>query len=328
MCWRMTIAARRSLTRSPKADRSVARAQAFRREHPAGQRRSVLFVEVSARAIHSKGRVQGTRWAHVVADPCRSVPQTCVAPRVMRDRPRAGRPQARPRWGVKAVVLLMHILVVAGLIRAFTPDFVARVSRSVTQAFTIEAPLPPSPTPAPSTQSPSSAAPRDEGVAAAAGRRADPREAAVPPAKVIVRPTQAPPVPGQGRENAAGAAAQGEGTGASGSGLGTGAGRRGAGQGGGGRSSPTVKIAGDINSARDYPRAGRDRRIGSSVIIDISVGKDGRVSECRVVQPSGDPEADRITCALATQRFRFRPALDNEGNPVEAVFRWRQRWFY
>jgi protein TonB len=35
-----------------------------------------------------------------------------------------------------------------------------------------------------------------------------------------------------------------------------------------------------------------------------------------------------ITCRLAEERFRFRPSLDNQGNPVEAMYGWRQRWFY
>ncbi|WP_245892858.1 TonB family protein [Novosphingobium guangzhouense] len=89
-----------------------------------------------------------------------------------------------------------------------------------------------------------------------------------------------------------------------------------------------MKIAGDINSARDYPRAGRDLRVGASVTIDLTVGRDGRVTSCRVIQPSPDPQADRITCDLATRRFRFRPATDSGGNQVEALYRWRQRWFY
>ena len=43
--------------------------------------------------------------------------------------------------------------------------------------------------------------------------------------------------------------------------------------------------------------------------------------------PSPDPEADAITCRLATERFVFRPRLDDAGNPAVGIFRWRQRWF-
>lgn len=234
------------------------------------------------------------------------------------------------RWVIVAAVLLIHVAAVVGLVRAFTPDFAADVARSVTRAFTISAehPVPSPPVPSASPE-PVSAGPRDEGAAAAAGRKATPRPVAAPTAPVVIRPTQAPPIAaGEGLEDAAGAAVQGEGTGAAGAGSGTGSGLGGDGTGAGGSASPTVKIAGDINSARDYPRTGRDLRAGTSVTIDLRVGIDGRVASCRVVRPSPDSEADRVTCDLATRRFRFRPAKDPKGNTVEAVYRWRQRWFY
>jgi protein TonB len=116
-------------------------------------------------------------------------------------------------------------------------------------------------------------------------------------------------------------------TGAAGAGTGTGSGAGGNGQGGGGGSA-AVKIAGDINSARDYPIASRDLRIGDHVVIALTVGTDGRPSACRVVRASRDPEADAITCRLAMARFRFRPATDAAGQPVIATYGWQQRWFY
>lgn len=231
----------------------------------------------------------------------------------------------RTRWTVVVLVTLMHVGLVAGLIRAFTPDFAATAADVVIRAFTIPAPPPQRPAPAPSEKV---AAARTEGAAGAAGRRAKPREIAASPVKIAIKPTQAPPVQGRGEENASGVRDVGAGTGASGAGHGTGAGTGGIGQGGGGTGSPTVKIEGDINSARDYPRASRDLRIGASVTIELAVGSDGQVKGCRIVQPSPDPDADRITCALATSRFRFRPARDALGNPVRAMYRWRQRWFY
>ena len=93
-------------------------------------------------------------------------------------------------------------------------------------------------------------------------------------------------------------------------------------------SSP-VKIAGDINDARDYPvpPGGREIRRGHHVIVHMTVGTDGRARNCRIVEPSPDPEADRITCRLAEERFRFRPARDEDGNPVAAPYGWRQDWF-
>jgi protein TonB len=236
------------------------------------------------------------------------------------------RPAGRTRIGVFVGVALLHVIVIAALVRAFTPDFAASVVDSVTHAFIVSVdPVPVEPAPSPS---PEAVAPEPEGAAAAPGKKARPREAAAPKAKIAIKPTQAPPVAGTGRDNASGARAEGEGTGASGQGQGTGAGAGGSGQGGGGAVSPPVKIAGEINSAKDYPRESRDLRVGTDVVVALTVGTDGRVKACRVVRQSPDPRAGEITCQLATKRFRFRPALDAAGRPVEAVFGWRQRWFY
>jgi protein TonB len=59
----------------------------------------------------------------------------------------------------------------------------------------------------------------------------------------------------------------------------------------------------------------------------LTVGTDGRVRSCRIHKPSPDAEADAITCRLARERFRFRPATDRAGNPIESEFGWQQRWF-
>ena len=89
----------------------------------------------------------------------------------------------------------------------------------------------------------------------------------------------------------------------------------------------TQKIAGEINAARDYPRAGRDARIGDYVIVYMTVGTDGRAHNCRVQRPSRDPQADALTCRFAEERFRFTPATDSAGNRVASTYGWRQRWF-
>lgn len=235
------------------------------------------------------------------------------------------RTDPRTRWTVVAIVILIHVGLVIGLIRAFTPQFPTAVANSVTRVFTVAIPAPP-PKPAPP---PGAASAEGKGSAGASGRKAKPRaDLPAPPAKVAIGPLRAPPVQGHGDRDASGGRDRETGSGASGVGQGVGSGTSGVGQGGGGVGTQTVKIAGDINSARDYPRASRDLRIGASVTIDLAVGVDGRVKACHVVQPSPDAEADRITCELAISRFRFRPATDSLGNPAQAIYRWRQRWFY
>lgn len=227
---------------------------------------------------------------------------------------------------------MFHIVLALVLVRVFAPGVAAPAIGALNDALTVTLLPQPAPLPEPQVLPPPSKpqqakAPGDEGAAAPAGKRAKPKDTAVPKAPIVVEPTVAPQVAGHGDEVVAGAADAGSGTGAGGLGQGTGAGRRGSGQGGGGAVRPTVKIAGDINSARDYPRATRDLRIGHSVVIDLGVGVDGRVSACRVVRASPDPDADRITCDLARARFRFRPATNAAGEAVAATFRWQQRWF-
>ena len=158
------------------------------------------------------------------------------------------------------------------------------------------------------------------------GKKAVPKEVSAPKPKIAIAKQAAPPVSSTGSAVTSGARDTGQGTGAGGEGSGTGSGTGGKGQGSGG-GTPLQKIAGEINSARDYPRETRDLRDGSQVIIALTVGADGRVKGCRIVTPSRDPEADRITCRLATERFRFRPATDAAGNAVSSIYGWRQEWW-
>lgn len=174
------------------------------------------------------------------------------------------------------------------------------------------------PSPAPQAEpKPQAAAPKG-----AAGDKAVPRPVAAPKPVVALRSIVAPPVAGSGAAQSSGASS-GVGTGAAQSGDGGGAGGSGNGQGGGG---PAVKIAGAI-TVRDYPREGREARIGDYVIVAITVGVDGRPAACRIHRPSRDPAADALTCRMVMERFRFNPARDGAGRPVESVFGWKQSWF-
>ncbi|MBC2653332.1 TonB family protein [Novosphingobium aerophilum] len=232
----------------------------------------------------------------------------------------------RVRLGVALLVAGLHSLAILGLIRAFAPDLAGRAIDAVVSTFAVEAPRSPEPRPPEPSPPPKSSAPTPAGQAAPAGRRAVPRATVTPPPRItLAPPVAAPPVAATGTADTSGARDQGAGTGAGGEGSGTGRGTAGTGQGGG---SAAVKIAGEINSARDYPIATRDLRIGDRVIVAITVGTDGRPSACRVVRPSRDAQADAITCRLALARFRFRPATDGAGTPVVSVFGWQQRWFY
>lgn len=182
---------------------------------------------------------------------------------------------------------------------------------------------PPPPTPSPVPTSPPAGA---EGPSA---KRAQPKPIVAPPAHIPNRAATAAPVASTGDATRSGADSAGTGTSGGTAGTGTGSGGSGDGNGSafGAGSSRAVKIAGDITATRDYPARTRSARIGTSVIVVLTVGTDGRVLGCRIHQPSPDTEADTITCRLARERFRFRPATNRAGNPIESEFGWRQRWF-
>lgn len=233
--------------------------------------------------------------------------------------------RSNPSWTTLVLVVALHVLAIVGLIRAFAPDLPAALVERAASLASVTIDLPPPPEPA-TVPEPSPVL--EDGAAAPEAPRATPRPVLAPrPPVTIPRTTVAPPAISTGTANEVGAGQLGTGTGAGGDGSGTGSGTEGTGV--GAAISPPVKIAGEISDARDYPipPGGREIRRGHHVIVHMTVGIDGRASNCRVVQPSPDPEADRITCRLAEQRFRFRPARDASGNPVAAPFGWRQDWF-
>lgn len=232
------------------------------------------------------------------------------------DRRKSGRDRVLPA----TLALCFHLLVLWGVIHGFG-GVPARTGSEAdpftTQTFDV--PLDkPSPTPAPT-------APEPAGASGEEGRKAKPKPV-IARSRIPSRPEPAPPVASTGNDDRSGAASQGQGTGGGGEGMGTGSGASGSGS-GGGLARKAEKIAGDIRSTRDYPVKSQQERIGKRVVILLDVSAEGLVTGCRVWRASGVPEADAVTCRLATTRFRFRPATDAEGQPIASTYGWEQRWF-
>ena len=226
------------------------------------------------------------------------------------------------KLGVALLVAGLHVLLILALIRAFTPQFAARLVDTVVATFSVTVTTPPMPDPPPPPK-----APEPAGKSGTEGKRAVPRAAVALPTKLPISKVPAPKASSTGSADNSGAGTKGAGTGAGGPGSGTGSGTGGNGQ-GGGAAAKAVKIAGDINSARDYPIATRDLRISDYVIVAITVSGDGRPTGCRIARPSKDAQANSITCQLALKRFRFKPATDASGKPVTSVYGWKQSWYY
>jgi periplasmic protein TonB len=84
---------------------------------------------------------------------------------------------------------------------------------------------------------------------------------------------------------------------------------------------------GDWFPQDSYPGAALARGAEGRVSVTVSIGVDGRVSDCRVVSSSGDSDLDNATCRLAKRNGRFKPALDRDGHPVPSTTTLRNvRW--
>ena len=76
----------------------------------------------------------------------------------------------------------------------------------------------------------------------------------------------------------------------------------------------------------DYPAAAIRAEAQGTTTIRMSVGADGRVSGCTVTRSSGNSSLDSTACNLATRRFRFTPAQDENGNNVAGSATRSIRW--
>ncbi|GAA0441700.1 MULTISPECIES: energy transducer TonB [Sphingomonas] len=230
--------------------------------------------------------------------------------------------EGRHRIASALAVLLLH----AGLgIALVTALGVAPESKFDDGLLTFDLPAP-APPPPPTVQ-PVPQPERKSGTAAPANRHARPVELVAPPVPLLVPPPiVAAPIAGPGPDPAAGAAPlAGPGTGAGGVGQGTGSGTSGNGTGSGG-GSPARLLRGAIRDS-DYPRAARRARVEGSVTVGFTVDAAGRPTGCAVTRSSGSAELDATTCRLIEARYRYAPARDGAGQPVEELRGWRQDWW-
>jgi protein TonB len=212
--------------------------------------------------------------------------------------------RAKAIAGVVAVHVALAFVILSGL-------NVRMVQRAVEQLTTIninEPPPPPPierPKPAPKPQ----AMKKPEGAAA---KRAEPSPVVAPQPKLPVpSPIPAAKIAGTGNATTSGAAAA--------AGTGTGAGGTGNGRGGGGyadysRFTPARLVR---NLTRgDYRALAAGRMPTGRAMVSLRVEPNGQAANCRVLRSSGDPYVDAGLCPLITQRLRFLPALDDQGQPI------------
>jgi TonB family protein len=80
-------------------------------------------------------------------------------------------------------------------------------------------------------------------------------------------------------------------------------------------------------SSADYPANSIHGEEGRSTVA-LTIGRDGRASQCGLVRSSGYHALDQAACRGLMRRARFRPANDRDGQPIETevirevVWRW------
>lgn len=95
------------------------------------------------------------------------------------------------------------------------------------------------------------------------------------------------------------------------------------------RVSQAAGAKGDENSwisQDDYPPSAlREEKEGTSVIA-WTINTQGRVEGCHTVQTSGSSDLDDAACRALTRRGRYKPAQDQNGNPIATTKSRRVRW--
>ncbi len=232
-------------------------------------------------------------------------------------------PDRRSRAAAAAAAVALQLIVGWVLVFGLSGRIATTLTRDIAVFDVAPPPAPPPKPPVPVHH----AARKAAGAAAPPHARATPTPVVVPPPVVVLPPPPAPviaaPVAATGSDSAAGAADAGQGTGAGGEGNGRGAGSGGDGTGAGG--TPARFLRGRITD-RDYPEAARRAGVDGSVTTRYLIDEHGRIARCYVAQSSGDQTLDATTCRLAIERFRFAPARDATGRPVEDTIYEEHRW--
>jgi protein TonB len=232
----------------------------------------------------------------------------------------------RHRGAAAVGVALLHALLGYALLIGLRGDFRPQAEPQSVKLITLEE-LPPPP---PVVSIPDKPTQTEEGAAAPPSRKANPSPVVAPPSPLPVPPIlptveKALPVPPGSDPSAGVSTVDGVGSGAGGEGMGSGSGGSGTGSGGGG-ARRAERIAGALAN-RDYPRAALRTRAQGSVSVRYTVRADGAVEDCRITRSSGHPELDDTTCRLIERRFRYRPALDRSGRPVETTESKSYDWY-
>ena len=95
------------------------------------------------------------------------------------------------------------------------------------------------------------------------------------------------------------------------------------------RVSQAAKARGNLValfSNDDYPASALRNEEQGTTAVRLTIGSDGRVSDCSITASSGSSSLDNATCSILRRRARFTPAKDQGGNPISDTYNQRIRW--
>ena len=79
-------------------------------------------------------------------------------------------------------------------------------------------------------------------------------------------------------------------------------------------------------TTNDYPSRALSQEREGTTSFRVTVGLDGKVTDCKVTVSSGHGDLDAATCNNVKRRARFDPALDSAGNPTSGFYANRVTW--
>jgi protein TonB len=80
-------------------------------------------------------------------------------------------------------------------------------------------------------------------------------------------------------------------------------------------------------TVEDYPAAAWRAEVGDATTsLLLTIGVEGRITDCRVTRSSGAFLLDAAACRILVSRARFWPALDARGRPRSSVVAHDVRW--
>jgi TonB family protein len=81
-----------------------------------------------------------------------------------------------------------------------------------------------------------------------------------------------------------------------------------------------------VVSDADYPSSAIRANQSGEVVVRLTIGTDGRVSECAAVVSSGHAILDERTCTVFRQRLQMTPAIGMDGAPMAVPLTTAVRW--